>query len=85
MSKVNGKCLNYIRNIYKGIKSLIKINSRTTDFFNCNVGVRQGDNLSLFLFSLFINDIEDSLIENYVTGLYTIEQGVEDKLFLFFF
>jgi hypothetical protein len=35
------------------------------------------------LFSLFINDIEDFLIDKNVTGLSTIEQGVADELFLF--
>ena len=82
-SGINGKCFNYIRNMYKGIKSLISMNSRTTEFFNCNVGVRQGENLSPFLFSLFINDVEDFLIEKNVTGLSTIEKGVEDELFVF--
>ena len=62
-SGINGKCFDYIRNMYEGIKSLIRMNGRTTEFFNCNVGVRQGENLSPFLFSLFVNDIEDFLIE----------------------
>jgi hypothetical protein len=37
-SGVNGKSLNYIRNMYRGIKSLIKMNGRTSECFNCNVG-----------------------------------------------
>ena len=73
---VNAKCFNYIKNMYKGIKSLIKMNNKTSDFFNCNVGVRQGENLSPFLFSLFINDLEDFLIARDVNGLSTIEQCI---------
>ena len=40
---VSGKCLQYIQNMYKGIKSMLKINGMTSDF-KCNTGVRQGQN-----------------------------------------
>lgn len=58
---INGKCLKYITNMYKGIKS--RMNGTVSDFFSCNVGVRQGENLSPFLFSLYINDLENYLVE----------------------
>ena len=49
--------------MYKGIKSMLEINGMLSDFFNCNIGVRQGENLSPFLFSMYINDLEEFLVE----------------------
>ena len=47
-----------IYNLYQNTKACIKLNNRISSSFNCNIGVRQGDNLSPLLFSLFINDFE---------------------------
>ena len=47
-----------IYNLYQNTKACIKLNNRISSSFNCNIGVRQGDNLSSLLFSLFINDFE---------------------------
>lgn len=65
-SGIDGKCLRFIINMYKGIKSKVKIGQHLSDFFMCNIGVRQGENLSPFLFSLFINDLEDYLLRNQI-------------------
>ena len=35
-----------------------------SDLFDCNVGLLQGETISLILFSLFVNDIELFLLEN---------------------
>jgi hypothetical protein len=35
-------------------------------FFTCEVGVKQCENLSSFLFSLCLNDLENILNDNYV-------------------
>lgn len=69
--------------MYKGIKSKICINGFSSDLFTCNVGVRQGENLSPFLFSLYINDLEDYLLDKNVIGLSTISEGIEKELFLY--
>ena len=53
----------FIRNMYHG---------QSSD----NVGVRQGENLSLLLFSLFINDLEEFLASKSVGGI-TI--GINDS------
>ena len=57
-SEITGKCLNIIVDMYNGIKSVTKLNGKISDTFLCNVGVRQGENLSPLLFAIFLNDIE---------------------------
>jgi hypothetical protein len=55
----------------------IFINSKS-DYFPCDNGIRQGENLSLFLFAIFLNDLEDFLENHNVTGLLTILQDIEN-------
>ena len=54
---INGKCLNLIKNMYANIKSRIKNKEGLSLFFACCNGVRQGENLSPFLFTMFLNDL----------------------------
>ena len=58
-SGITGKLYNVIVNMYDNIKSCINVNGSISEFFISNSGVRQGENLSPFLFALFINDIEE--------------------------
>jgi len=48
--------------MYSNIKSCIFLNGEKSPFFGCNCGVRQGENLSPVLFSLFLNDLEAFLV-----------------------
>ena len=66
---INGKCLNLIKNMYSNIKSRITTPEGTSAFFPCCKGVRQGENLSPILFSLFLNDLEHYLMTNSANGL----------------
>ena len=57
-NQINGKCFNVIYNLYKDIKSKVTTQQGSSNYFTCNIGVRQGKNLSPFLCSIFSNDIE---------------------------
>ena len=55
--------------MYKGIKSQISTNEGSTAFFDCNIGVRQGENLSPILFTFYLNDLESFLATRQVNGV----------------
>ena len=55
---MNGTRLSIIKNIYEQSKSRITMTEGSSAFFPRNSGVRQGDNLSPFLFTIFLNDLE---------------------------
>ncbi|VDI32657.1 Hypothetical predicted protein, partial [Mytilus galloprovincialis] len=57
LNKIDGKIYNSIKSIYVNTTACIRLNDTLTDWFSCNSGVRQGDNLSPTLFSIFINDL----------------------------
>ena len=55
---VRGKILNVIMSMYKRVKSKVKVNNDISIGFECNLGVGQGKCLSLFLFAMYVNDLE---------------------------
>ena len=55
---LDGKLFDLIKSIYSEVKLCVKNINTFSDFFNSDVGLLQGEVLSPFLFSLFINDIE---------------------------
>ena len=61
---IQGKILNVIKNLYAQVKSCVFLNGNKSDFFISARGVRQGENLSPLLFSLFVNDIEQEFIKH---------------------
>ena len=54
---VRGKIIDLIRSMYENIKSKVKYDYRLSNDFTCLLGVRQGECLSLFLFSMYVNDL----------------------------
>ena len=54
-----------IFNLYQNTKACVKLNNKISQSFSCNIGVRQGDNLSPLLFAIFINDFEKYLSEKF--------------------
>ena len=62
-SGITGKLYNVIVNMYKNIKSCVNSDGNLSDFFISVNGMRQGVNMSPFLFALFVNDIEQFLVQ----------------------
>ena len=80
LSNVNGYMYNIIYNMYQNIKSCVAYNGQISDYFPCEMGVRQGENLSPFLFSIFLNDLEDFLNRENLIGLTCISAEIENRL-----
>lgn len=76
---INGKILAVIQNLYNKAKSCLKHNStgNLSKHFQSMNGVRQGDNLSPLLFSIYLNDLENELAKK-CKGLSTITKMVEE-------
>ena len=47
--------------MYSNPRSKVLLNEYETDFFDCPIGVKQGDNISATLFSIFINDLAEEI------------------------
>ena len=83
MNNINGKLYKVILNMYNDVKSCIVYNNCKSEYFNCEVGVRQGENLSPFLFALFLNDLQTFLENENLTGLKSISDIAEEHLDVF--
>ena len=62
---VQGKILNVIMSMYSSIKNKVYHNGEKSESFDCNLGVRQGECLSPFLFAMYVNDMEERLSEDH--------------------
>jgi hypothetical protein len=80
INNINGKMYNIICNMYQNIKSRIVYNGKVSNYFDCNNGVRQIENLQPFLFSLYLNDLEQFLDENNAIGLISLTEDLEQEL-----
>ena len=73
--------LNIIKSMYEDVKSRVKFNNELSEPFDSYLGVRQGECLSPFLFSMYLNDIEE---EFYLKGVEGIDIGSIKLLLLLY-
>ena len=66
---VDGKLFNIVRNMYNCVKTCVQGCNTYSEFFECAVGLRQGEVMSPMLFSLFIEDLELFLQNEPACGL----------------
>ena len=64
-----GEMFNIIHSMYQNVKSQVRFTGVLSEQFDCHLGVRQGESLSSFLFSLFVNDMEQELKDKGVNGI----------------
>ena len=57
--------LTILQNLYQNAKSCVRSGMKYSEFFMSNIGVRQGENLSPLLFSIFLNDLTDFMSKAY--------------------
>ena len=83
-SEIKVKCFKVIFNIYTGVKSCVQYNGGHSDFFPCLTGVRQSEKLSPFLFSIFLNDLEDYFCQLEGIPLENIRDTLESELHVYY-
>ena len=60
---INGKFYNTLKSLYTNNMYSISLNGHLSDWFQADLGVRQGDCMSSTLFALFINDLAKEIKE----------------------
>ena len=61
--------LDIIRSMYNSVKSRIRYENQLRNEFSCMLGVRQGECLSPFLFSMILNELEEEFITHGIEGI----------------
>ena len=72
---INGKMYQAIYSLYSNPRSRVVLNDHATEYFDCPIGVKQGDCLSPTLFAIFINDLASEIKESNIGIDLNIEGG----------
>lgn len=65
-------------------ESCLKVNGVMSSYFPSNIGVRQGENLSPLLFSLYLNDLHDFFVSQNQTNAICCNTHTSDESILLF-
>ena len=68
---------NTISSLYANPKSRVLLVNHRTDYFDCLIGVKQGDSLSPTLFAVFINDLVREIKE---TGIGVVLETKNENI-----
>ena len=79
MANLKGNFLNTLKDMYKKTECAVKLGGRTTQYFKCKKGVRQGDPLSPLLFNIFINGVFERLKDNNCDPVTLIDRTEEEE------
>ena len=66
---INGKMLKIFKDMYNQVKTCVRACNSYSEFFECAVGLKQGEVISPLFFSLFIDDLELFLQDDPNCGL----------------
>ena len=61
---INGNFYNAILAMFRNPKARVILNEYSTEYFDCPIGVKQGDCISATLFAIFINDLAVQIKES---------------------
>ena len=71
---ISGKMFQILRSMYSNVNSCVKSNSRMSKYFECPVGVRQGCMLSPILFTFFIEELNNMLVNSDGMGIQLTQE-----------
>ena len=78
---INGRMYQAISSLYSNPRSRVVLNEHETDYFDCPIGVKQGNCLSPTLFAIFINDLASEIKESNIGIDLNVDGGPNMDLF----
>ena len=77
-NNINGSFLRIVESMYNDTKAYVRYSKMNSETFVCDIGIKQGCNLSCLLFALYLNDLETFMNKDNCNGLsiYNSENGI---------
>ena len=79
----SSRVITLLRNMYSKMKSCVQTENYLNDDFDCNIGTRQGCQLSPLLFVLYVNELIHLVEENNCQGIYVDEHNPNVTMLLY--